>query len=79
MEKTHVEFKSLEELRQRAATEGVTLNLREFYSVFYDYRTTWFDFAALAILLLIPLMGFLFLARWVWRFRQLNASPEAPG
>ena len=77
--KTHVEFKSLEELRQRAASEGVTLNLREFYSVFHDYRPTWFDYLALAVLLLIPFAGFIFLVRSVWRFRQPNASSEASG
>lgn len=38
---SYVEFKSLAELRDRAASEGVSLNLREFQSVFGDYRTTW--------------------------------------
>jgi hypothetical protein len=75
--KTHIEFKSLEELRRRAASEGVTLNLREFYSVFHDYRTAWFDYFALAVLLIIPFIGFLLLTGWIWRFRQLNVSSEA--
>jgi len=38
--KTHTEFKSADELRRRAAEEGVALNLRPFESVFGDYRTT---------------------------------------
>jgi energy-coupling factor transporter transmembrane protein EcfT len=77
--KIRIEFKTLEELRQRAASEGVTLNLRDFYTVFHDYRTTWFDYLALAVLLLIPFTGFLLLARWIWRLRQPNASSEASG
>jgi hypothetical protein len=36
--KTHTEFSSLEELRKRAAGEGISLNLREFQSVFGDYK-----------------------------------------
>jgi hypothetical protein len=67
--KSHVEFSSLEELRKRAATEGVSLNLREFQAVFGDYRTTWFDYLAGAVLLLIPATGFLVLLRWIWKVR----------
>jgi len=68
--KTHVEFKTLTELQQRAANEGVSLGLREFASVFSDYRTTWFDSLAGLILLLVPLTGFLALACWVWKIRR---------
>lgn len=67
---THKEFKSLDELRHHAASEGVMLNLREFYSVFYDYRTTWFDYLAGSILLLTPVTGFFALSRWVWKVRR---------
>lgn len=74
--KTHVEFKSLEELRQRAIGQGVTLNLREFYSVFHDYRTTWFDYLALAILVFIPFAGFLLLVHWIWRLRRSDAVTD---
>jgi hypothetical protein len=66
----HIDFKSLDELRQQAAHDGVSLNLRAFESVFGDYRTTWFDYFAGVILLLVPTAGFLLLVRWVWRVRQ---------
>lgn len=63
------EFKSLDELRKRAAGEGVALNLRPFESVFGDYRTTWFDYFAGAIQLLVPIVGFVLLVRWIWGIR----------
>jgi hypothetical protein len=66
---SHTEFKSLDELKKHAAGEGITLHLREFQSVFGDYRMTWFDYIAGAILLLIPMIGFVVLARWVWKQR----------
>jgi hypothetical protein len=69
---TQTEFKSLEDLQHRAASEGIQLHLREFQSVFGDFRTTWFDYLAGAILLLIPIGGFLMLARWIWK---LHAQP----
>ena len=72
--KTRREFKSLDELRQQAALEGATLQLREFDSVFRDYRTTWFDYLAGAILLLVPISGFVSLAWWVWKVRRINPS-----
>lgn len=72
--KTHNEFKSLDELRHHAASEGVILSLREFYSVFCDYRNTWFDYLAGLILLLIPATGFFALARWVWKVRRSAGS-----
>lgn len=68
--KTHTEFKSLDELRRRAASEGVVLQLRPFASVFGDYRYTWFDYLAGVLLLLLPAVGFFLLARWVWRLRR---------
>jgi hypothetical protein len=71
-----VEFKSLEELQRKAASDGIHLNLKEFASVFGDYRTTWFDYAAFAILLLVPGSAFLLLAWWVWRLRV--AQPALP-
>ena len=64
------EFKSIEDLRQRASNEGVQINLRNFYDVYREYRFTWFDYCALATLLIVPALGFLFLARWVWRVRK---------
>jgi hypothetical protein len=72
--KTHTEFKVESDLRQRAASQGVRLNLREFDSVFRDYRTTWFDYAAAAILLLVPAIALLFLVRWIWRVRRSTVS-----
>ncbi len=67
---TRTEFKSLNELKQRAATDGVSLNLRDFYAVYSDYRFTWFDYLAGVILFLIPTAGFALLARWVWKLRR---------
>lgn len=64
------EYDSLNELRQRAAARGIVLNLRTFDSVFSDYRTTWFDYVAGAVLLLIPILGFVLLICWVWRLRR---------
>ena len=65
-----IEFKSIGQLRQRAASEGVTLSLRSFESVYQDYRITWFDYLAGAILLLVPFSGLLLLSLWVWRVRR---------
>jgi hypothetical protein len=67
---THSEYKTLFELRQQAASEGVSLKLREFASVFGDYRTTWFDYVAGAVLLLVPMLGLALLAFFIWRIRQ---------
>jgi hypothetical protein len=72
-----VEFKSLTELRQHAAAEGVALDLRSFEAVFGDYRTTWFDYLAGAILLIIPGIAFVALARLVRRIRK-SALAESP-
>jgi hypothetical protein len=66
----NTEFKSLDDLQQRAAARGIHLQLREFQSVFADYRTTWFDYFAFALLLLLPGVGFLVLARWIWKIRH---------
>ncbi len=71
---THTEFKSLDELKRQAASEGVTLQLREFDSVFGDFRNTWFDWLAGAVLLLSPTIGFFFLARWVWSLRLAKVN-----
>lgn len=65
-----VEFKSLDALRHHAAAEGVVLNLRSFYDVYRDYRLTWFDYTAGAILFLVPACGFALLARWIWLICQ---------
>jgi hypothetical protein len=70
-----VEFKSLEDLRKRASSEGATLNLRPFESVFGNYRTTWFDYMAGLILIVVPLFGFALLVRWVWKIRRLREDP----
>jgi len=64
------EYKNLDELRQRAATRGVMLNLKPFESVFGEYRTTWFDYFAAAVLVLVPLAGFVVLFRWVFAIRR---------
>jgi hypothetical protein len=72
--KTHTEFKSLDDLQKRATSKGVGLKLREFQSVFGDYRTTWFDYSAGAILLLVPTIGLFVLARWVWKRRAQTVA-----
>jgi hypothetical protein len=75
---THAEFKSLDELRKQAATKGINLQLREFQSVFGDYRPTWFDYCAFALLVLVPAIGLLILAIWIWRIRQSLSKPASP-
>ncbi len=65
-----VEFKSVDQLRQQAASEGVMLNLRPFDSVYREFRFTWFDYAAAAILIFVPAAGFLLLIVWIWRVRR---------
>ena len=72
------ELKSLEDLQRRAASEGITLNLRPFESVFGDYRTTWFDYMAGLILIAVPLIGFALLVRWIWKIRVLREDPIDP-
>lgn len=74
----HEEFTSLAALRQRAASEGVSLNLHKFYSVYLDYRMTWFDYSAGLILLLVPLIAFVALARWIWKIRQTARAGSGP-
>jgi hypothetical protein len=74
---TLTKFKSLDELRLHAASEGVSLHLRDIDSVYRDYRFTWFDYAAGAILLLVPLTGFLALARYISRGRALPTAPTS--
>jgi hypothetical protein len=69
------EFKSLEDLRKRASSEGITLNLRPFESVFGEYRTTWFVYAAGLILIALPLFGFALLVRWVGKIRRRREEP----
>ena len=64
------DFETIEDLREQAANEGVLLQLRPFESVFGDYRTTWFDYLSTAVLLLVPVVSFLFLARWIWNVRR---------
>lgn len=77
--KTHTEFKSLDELRRRATSEGVELHLRPFASVFGDFRYTWFDYFAGVMLLLLPAVGFLLLACWVWQIRRYRAEIPIAG
>ena len=71
-------FPSLEALRSRAASEGVALHLRKFASVFSDYRTTWFDHVSVITLLAVPVIGLVFLARWLWKIRQ-STRTAPPG
>ena len=70
------EFKTLDLLSLQAANEGTTLHLRPFEEVFGDYRTTWFDYLFLVVIVLIPSAGFLMLASWIWKSRH---SPSTPG
>ena len=71
---SYKEFKTLDDLRRQAASEGVSLQLRPFDSVYEDYRTTWFDYLSGIILLLVPGVGLFLLARWVWKIRR-SATP----
>ena len=73
---THTEFPSLDSLRQRASSEGLHLNLRSFADVFSQYRTTWFDYVSGLVLVLVPLLAFSLLVRWIWRIRQQSLSSQ---
>ena len=75
---THAEFKSLDDLRKQAATKGINLQLRDFQSVFGDYRSTWFDYCAFTLLVLVPAIGLLILAILIWRIRQSPSKPASP-
>ena len=72
-----VEFKSLDGLRQHAASEGIALDLRSFDDVYREYRFTWFDYTAVAILLLVPAAGLIILFRWIWLIREGALSSAA--
>jgi hypothetical protein len=72
-------FTTLDQLRQRAASEGAQLHLREFQAVYWDYRTTWFDYLAKIILFLIPATGFILMSRWIWRLRTSTSSLTRAG
>jgi len=72
---THTEFNSLAELQQRASNEGMALHLRNIQSVYSDYRFTAFDYLAGAVLLLVPAIGFVALARWIWKIRHAARKP----
>ena len=74
-----VEFKTLAELKQRAASEGITLQLRSFYSVYSEYRFTWFDYSAFAILIIVPTLGLVLLAFWIWRVRRRDPLRSEEG
>jgi hypothetical protein len=76
---TRINFKTLDQLRQRASGERVQLHLREFRAVYWDYRTTWFDYLAAIVLFLIPATGFILMARWIWRLRTLTGSRTRAG
>jgi len=75
---TRTEFKSIDSLRQHATSEGITLKLREFESVFRDYRTTWFDYLSGTILLLVPALAFVALSGWVWSIRRRSRRDSWP-
>lgn len=75
----HIEYSSFAELRHGAAAQGVHLNLRRFIEVFSQYRTTWFDYVSGCLLVLLPLIAFCLLVRWVWRIRSENLSARTVG
>ena len=62
-------FKSQTELQSCTSRQGFRLALRPFDSVFRDYRNTWFDYCAGTILILMPLVAFGVLVRWIWTLR----------
>jgi hypothetical protein len=68
------EYPSITDLRTHASGEGVQLNLLPFVTVFDQYRWTWFDYAAGAALLGVPLISFLVLVWWVWKNRSDSAA-----
>lgn len=80
LKKTHTEFKTLQDLQQHIAAQGATVDLRNIASVYRKYRFTWFDYFSGIVLVLVPFVGFLLLARRTWNVRRaqgVNTLKEA--
>jgi hypothetical protein len=76
---SRVEYPSLDALRASAAAQGVRLHLRDFYSVYSQYRFTWFDDLAAAVLVVVPLVGFGLLVWWIWWIRREELAVRGEG
>lgn len=75
---THSEFLSYEALKTQAVKQGSQLRLQPIAEVYGQYRFTWFDWMAGAILLLTPLSGFIVLVRSILKLRGTAASNAHP-
>jgi hypothetical protein len=73
---SHKEYGSLTRLQEQAAAEGVRLHLLPFFQVFSQYRTSWFDYVSGLMLVLLPLLGFCLLGRWIWKIRRDNLAAQ---
>jgi|SRR5215469_5563811 len=71
-------FQTYDELRRRAQELRINLNLEPINRVYSRYRFTWFDMFAAVLFFVPPPLGFVLLARWVWRLRRTRVDPPLP-
>jgi len=69
---------SSDALRTSASNLGINLNIEPIYSVYSRYRFTWFDVVVGVSLLLLPLIIFALLARFVIRTRKSRSQATQP-
>jgi len=69
---------SYDALRTSASNLGINLNLEPIYAVYSRYRFTWFDVVIGVSLLLLPLITFALLARFVIRTRKSRGPATQP-
>ena len=69
---------SYDALRTSASNLGINLNIEPIYSVYSRYRFTWFDVVVGVSLLLLPLIIFALLARFVIRTRKSRSQATQP-
>jgi hypothetical protein len=66
------DFKSENDLQVAASKLGIALKLEPIFDIYRRYRFTWFDFAALFLLIVPPVVAFGLLLRSVMRLRGLR-------
>lgn len=76
----HTNYPSYEGLRGRARELGIVLHLEPIDTVYGRYRFTWFDDFVGLLAFLPPLVGAVFLIRWIIRVRKTRdiLNPAIP-
>jgi hypothetical protein len=64
------QFQTFDALRHKALELGIEPNLRPINAVYSEFRFSWFDVLAGLLLCLPPVIGAVFLIRWIVRLRQ---------